>query len=74
MYNIPDETVEEVTTEVVLGENDIDVKFTPSEGGAIFTRVLSNIGAIPEIYKVAFDGQGAVDQLLFSEAFMPDWR
>ncbi len=74
LYNIPDETVEEVTTEVVLGENDIDVKFSPSEGGAIFTRVLSNIGAIPEIYKVAFDGQGAVDQLLFSEAFMPDWR
>ena len=73
MYNIPLGTLEEVVTEVVLGENDIDVKFSPSEGGVIFTRVESNNGAIPKIYKVDFD-QGTDDKLLFNEAFMPDWK
>ncbi len=73
MYNIPDDTLEEVETEVVLGENDIDVKFSPSEGGVIFTRVGSNNGAIPKIFKVDFD-QGTIDKLLFNEAFMPDWK
>lgn len=73
LFDIPTETLDEVETEVVLGENDISVKYSPSEGGAIFTRVGSNIGAIPKIYKVDFD-QGTDDKLLFNEAFMPDWK
>ena len=73
MYNIPAETLEEVETDVALGENDIDVKFSPSEGGAIFTRVGSNNGAIPKIYRIDFD-QSIDDHLLFNDATMPDWQ
>lgn len=51
----------------------MNVKFSPSEGGVIFTRAESYNGAIPKIYKVDFD-EGADDKLLFNEAFMPDWQ
>ena len=75
LYNIPTGgTPEEVDTDVILGENDINVKFSPSEGGVIFTRVGSNNGAIPRIFRAAFNNQGTVDKLLFNEAFMPDWK
>ncbi|SRX53162.1 carboxypeptidase regulatory-like domain-containing protein [Aequorivita lipolytica] len=63
----------ELDTDVVAGENDLDVKFSPSEGGVIFTRVKSNFGAIPAIYSYEF-GQTQEDELLFTNSFMPDWE
>jgi len=61
-------------TDVLSGENELDVKFSPSEGGIIFTRVKNNFGAVPAIYSLFFDQQSQDDQLLFTEAFMPDWE
>ncbi len=63
----------QLDTDVLLGENDLDVKFSPSEGGVIFTRVKNNFGAIPAIYSFTFD-QTQDDQLLFTNSFMPDWE
>lgn len=60
-------------TDVLPGENDLQAKFSPSEGGIIFTRVKSNFGAIPAIYSLIFD-QNQDDQLLFTNSFMPDWE
>ncbi len=59
-------------TDVLEGENDLDVKFSPSEGAVIFTRKRNNTGATPAIYAYLFDNNQE-DQLLFTEAFMPDW-
>ncbi|WP_026450637.1 carboxypeptidase regulatory-like domain-containing protein [Aequorivita capsosiphonis] len=75
LYTIgqPDQPVE-VETNVLLGENDLDVKFSPSEGGIIFTRVQSNIGATPAVYSLIFDQQSQADQILFTNSFMPDWE
>ncbi len=73
LYDILSATLTEVISEVSLGENDLDVKFSPSEGGAIFTRVGTNEGAIPKIIKLEFD-QGIEDKILFNNAFMPDWE
>ncbi len=70
---LPDQPVE-VETNVLLGENDLDAKFSPSEGGVIFTRVKNNFGAIPAIYSLIFDQQSQVDQLLFTNSYMPDWE
>lgn len=74
LYTIgsPDPAVQ-IDTAVLPGENDLDVKFSPSEGGMIFTRVKNNFGATPEIYSFIFDQQIQTDQLLFTNSFMPDW-
>ncbi|MFK5982265.1 MAG: carboxypeptidase regulatory-like domain-containing protein [Flavobacteriaceae bacterium] len=73
LYDIPSATLTEIISDVALGENDLDVSFSPSEGGAIFTRVGTNEGAIPVIAKLDFD-QGIDDKILFNNAFMPDWQ
>lgn len=75
LYSIgqPDQPVE-VETTVLLGENDLDAKFSPSEGGVIFTRVKNNFGAIPAIYSLIFDQQSQTDQLLFTNSYMPNWE
>lgn len=62
-----------LVNDVLQGENDLDVKFSPSEGGVIFTRVKNNFGAIPAVYSLIFD-QTQNDQLLFTNSFMPDWE
>ncbi|SRX54019.1 hypothetical protein AEQU1_01056 [Aequorivita sp. CIP111184] len=75
LYTIgqPDQPVE-FETDVLIGENNLDAKFSPSEGGVIFTRVKNNFGAIPAIYSQFFDQQAQDDQLLFTNSFMPDWE
>lgn len=75
LYTIgnPDPLVQ-IGTEVELGENELDAKFSPSEGGVIFTRVKNNSGAIPYIYSLIFDQQAPSDRLLFTNSFMPNWE
>lgn len=63
----------EVQTDVILGENDLDVNFSASEGGYILTRVGSNFGATPRILSGLFD-ETTEDRLLFNNAIMPDWK
>lgn len=62
-----------LATDVLPGENELDGRFSPSEGGAIFTRVKSNTNAIPDIYSMTFD-ENQDDTLLFTDSFMPDWE
>ncbi len=74
LYNIPaGGPAQEVSTDVLPGENDLQVKFSPSEGGLIFTRVLNYQGAVPAIYSLIFD-ESESEQMLFTKAFMPDWE
>jgi len=61
-------------SDVQEGENELDARFSPSEGGVIFTRVKNNFGAIPAIYSLVFDQQSLDDELLFTNSFMPDWE
>ncbi len=61
-------------TGVLPGENDLDVKFSPSEGSIVFTRKGNNFGAQPAIYSFIFDQQSQNNKLLFTNAFMPDWE
>ena len=74
LYKINTQETIEVESDVILGENDLDVNFSPSEGGAIFTRVLSNLNAVPSIYEIIFDEIGNDDIERFTEAYMPDWE
>ena len=63
----------QLETDVLEGENELDVRFSPSEGGVIFTRVKNNSNARPDIYSYTF-GQTQNDLLLFTNSFMPDWE
>ncbi|PIQ17872.1 MAG: hypothetical protein COW66_09450, partial [Flavobacteriaceae bacterium CG18_big_fil_WC_8_21_14_2_50_34_36] len=72
IFDILSATEEEISTDVLAGENDVDASFSPSEGGVIFTRVLSNTNASPKIYSLIFN-ENVNDKLLFNDAFMPDW-
>ena len=74
LYKINTQETIEVESDVMLGENDLDVNFSPSEGGALCTRVLSNLNAVPSIYELNFEGIGNDDIELFTEAYMPDWE
>lgn len=65
-------TSTEINTGVSLGENDLDAKYSPDEGAIVFTRVLSNIDAIPSVYMIQMGVVTDADQL-FSAASMPDW-
>ena len=71
-FTIADMTLREVDTDVELGENDLEVRYSPTEGGAVFTRRGNNLSSIPAIFTVDF-GQTNEDNQLFSEASMPDW-
>jgi len=68
----PDPPIQ-LETDVLVGENDLDVRFSPSEGGVIFTRVKNNSNASPNIYSILFD-DNQNDLLLFTNSFMPDWE
>ncbi|WP_235004633.1 carboxypeptidase regulatory-like domain-containing protein [Aequorivita antarctica] len=68
----PDPPVQ-LETDAITGENELDTRFSPSEGGVIFTRVKNNTNAIPDIYSILFD-DNQNDLLLFTNSFMPDWE
>ncbi len=73
IYNIPSANLVELNTDAVAGENELEARFSPSEGGVVFTRVNSNFGAIPNIFSLIFD-ESQEDQMLFTNSFMPDWE
>lgn len=73
IFDIPSLTQSQVLTNVLPGENDLDVKFSPTEGGVIFTRQGNNMGAIPGVYSFQFGGS-TQEKYLFSAASMPDWK
>lgn len=72
IYDILSSTNTQIVTTVLPGENDLDVKFSPTEGGFIFTRVNNNISAVPGVRRYQF-GQDTTEKELFTAASMPDW-
>ncbi len=69
-------TSQNVLNGVSTGENDLDPRWSPSEGEIIFTRVSNNEGAVPAVYSYDIDPETNEedDQLLFSNASQPDWE
>jgi len=73
IYDLLTSTHTQLQTSVLSGENDLDVKYAPNEGGLIYTREGNNTGAIPEVYKFQF-GTSTDEKQLFSAGSMPDWK
>jgi len=57
----------------VSGSNDIQPRWSPSEGAIIFTRKPSNINSVPNVL-VSPLSEYTSDNILFTNAFMPDWE
>ncbi|WP_299765023.1 carboxypeptidase regulatory-like domain-containing protein [uncultured Dokdonia sp.] len=74
IYDVALATSLAITTDVITGQNDLDPRFSPSEGDIIFTRVDSNIGASPSIFLFELGGNNPDDDQLFTNANMPDWE
>ncbi|MEP0264055.1 carboxypeptidase regulatory-like domain-containing protein [Dokdonia sp.] len=74
MYDVVNDVSQMLATDVVTGENDLDPRFSPSEGDIIFTRVDSNTGAIPSIFLFELGGNNPDDDQLFTASEMPDWE
>lgn len=72
IFNISTMTSTQLLGNVLPGENDLDVKYSPDEGSLIFTRVLNNASAIPKIMVFQF-GASTEESQQFSAASMPDW-
>lgn len=65
----------EIETDVVIGENDLDPRFWPSEGGVVFTRKRASINnSPPKIFKADIDNSSSGTTELFTFASMPDWE
>jgi len=63
----------EIDTDKQAGTNDLDAKYSPSEGGVIFVNT-PNDGVSQQDIFVARFGAIVVKELVFTQAFMPDWE
>lgn len=73
VYDMTNNTTTQLPTDAVQGQNEYHCRFSPTEGGVIFTRVNNNFGASPVIFSLLFSG-GVEDNELFTEASMPEWQ
>ncbi|WP_055435849.1 carboxypeptidase-like regulatory domain-containing protein [Lacinutrix algicola] len=72
IFDIATLSATQLPSDVLLGQNDLDVKYSPDEGSLIFTRVSNNTSAIPEILTYQF--LVAIEESVqFTAASMPDW-
>jgi len=74
IYDAATNVSSQINTDTLIGENDLDVKFSPNQGGFIFSKVSNTINAIPRIVMYQFGAAGdAQEKELFTAASMPDW-
>ena len=73
IYDILTDSTVEVDTDKPEGFNDLDVKFSPNEGSIVFTSTSNDGISTKNIVKVILDDVAA-RELLFTDAYMPDWE
>lgn len=72
-YDLDTDITIEFDTDKPPGTNDLDAKYAPNQGGIIFVNT-SNDGISPKnVYKLDFD-ETDFREIIFSDAFMPDWK
>lgn len=72
MYDVSTGNTIDLSPNKDVGTNDLEVRFSPNEAAVIFTNT-SNDG-ISERFVYSLNIQDMKRKLLFSDAFMPDWR
>jgi Tol biopolymer transport system component len=74
-YNLTTNTVNEIDTQKPTGFNNLDAKYSPNGGFIIFT-VTSNDGiSEKQIFRRQLDAVEVIqNELVFTNAFMPNWE
>ena len=74
IYDIPSETTISAETNVIVGFNNIDPRFSPNENVIIYTERGRSANAPSSIYSHNYISGGLNYNLLFENASMPDWE
>jgi len=73
-HDLNTSTAVEIDTNKESGTNDLNCKYSPNNGAIIFMNTSNDGYSQKNIYKLTFDlGENNKD-LLFTDAFMPDWQ
>ena len=75
-YDLNSSTETQIQTDVDRGENDLEARWSPSEGEIILTRKGNNSAAEPAVYMIDLNSSSTSgsDIQLFPNASMPDWE
>jgi len=73
VYNLVDDTTTDVSENKPSGTNDLEPIFSPNEAFVIFTNT-SNDGISEKFINRLEVGNDDSRELLYSDAFMPDWE
>ncbi len=73
IHNLLDDTTVELSLDKPAGTNDLDAKYAPNEGSVIFMNTSNDGVSTKNIYRILLDDTNN-RELLFTNAFMPDWE
>jgi hypothetical protein len=74
VYDIATDTAVEIDTNKPAGTNNLDPKYSPDEGAIIYVNTSADGISQKDIYKHMLDSSSNETELLFTDAFMPDWK
>lgn len=72
-YDIALDTTSEIDTQKPAGSNNLDAKYSPDEGAIIYVNTSNDGISQKDILKFVFGGT-TDNEVLFTDAFMPDWE
>lgn len=72
LYNTATGISGDISINKDAGYNDLDPRFSPNEAKIIFTYTSNDGVSIKNVYTMDIDGENR--ELLFENAFMPDWE
>ena len=77
-YNLVDDTTVDISGDKPAGTNDLDPTLSPNEAFVIFVNTDNDMVSQRDVYQVEIDpeddGQDDPRELLFSNAYMPNWE
>jgi Tol biopolymer transport system component len=77
-YNLVDDTTIDISGDKPAGTNDLDPTLSPNEAFVIFVNTDNDMVSQRDVYQVEIDpeddGQDDPRELLFSNAYMPNWE
>ena len=72
IYNFTTTNTTDISVNKQAGTNDLDPRFTPNEAQVIFVNTSNDGLSEKQIYQVDLDGDNR--EMLFENAYMPDWE
>lgn len=73
LYDIDTGTTTDISAERPNGTNDLEPKFAPNEAFVIFTNTSNDGISQKDVYSLEI-GEEETRELLYTDAFMPDWE